>query len=299
MRTFQRANSADPARAEPRGFCEGPSASPCSPSLRLPSYPFRRRRTRVRRDRRSRGRTSPLHRSAARDRPSPHRPSTPGSTPPTNAPYNLSINWAPSNSGTGRYEFTNQTTDFAVSDIGYVGNTDTTPPSFPFNFIPITAGGIAFMYNIPGLSKQLQLSSYSACGLLTGAITNWNNQYIAADNPGVSLPNLPVKSRDRERLRRDQLRPGGMVHRRAAHVVGGVRAPARDPVGRPDRRRGHLGDLAQLELAGDRGRTRRPVHDRRRERCRQQPGRHRRGPGEVRPRRSASTAPTRRRTSPW
>ena len=76
------------------------------------------------------------------------------------APYSLSISWSPSNSGTGRYEFTNQTTDFAVSDIGYVGNTDTTPPSFPFNFIPITVGGIAFMYHIPGLTKQLQLSSY-------------------------------------------------------------------------------------------------------------------------------------------
>ena len=110
-----------------------------------------------------------------------------------NAPYSLSINWAPSNSGTGRYEFTNQTTDFAVSDIGYVGNTDTTPPSFPFNFIPITAGGIAFMYNVPGLTKQLQLSSQTACGLLTGGINNWNSQYIAADNPGVSLPNLAVK----------------------------------------------------------------------------------------------------------
>ena len=108
------------------------------------------------------------------------------------APYSLSLNWAPSNSGTGRYEFTNQTTDFAVSDIGYVGNTDTTPPSFPFNFIPITAGGIAFMYNIPGLSKQLQLSSYSACGLLTGGIKSWNDPAIAADNPGVSLPNVPV-----------------------------------------------------------------------------------------------------------
>ena len=109
-----------------------------------------------------------------------------------NAPYSLSVNWAPSNSGTGRYEFTNQTTDFAVSDIGYVGNTDTTPPSFPFNFIPITAGGIAFMYNVPGLTKQLQLSSLTACGLLTGGITNWNDPSIAADNPGVSLPNLAV-----------------------------------------------------------------------------------------------------------
>jgi phosphate transport system substrate-binding protein len=107
-------------------------------------------------------------------------------------PYSLSLNWAPSDSGTGRYEFTNQTIDFAVSDVGYVGNSDTTPPSFPFNFIPITAGGIAFMYDVPGLSKQLQLSSLTACELLTGGITNWNDAKIAADNPGVSLPNLPV-----------------------------------------------------------------------------------------------------------
>ena len=49
----------------------------------------------------------------------------------------------------GRFEFTNQTTDYAVSDIGYVGNTDTTPPSFPFNFIPITAGGIARRLSAP------------------------------------------------------------------------------------------------------------------------------------------------------
>ena len=108
------------------------------------------------------------------------------------SPYNLSVNWAPSISGTGRYEFTNQTTDFAVSDIGYVGNTDTTPPSFPFNFIPITAGGIAFMYHVPGVSHQIQLSSYTACALLTGGIRNWNDQAIAADNPGVSLPSTPV-----------------------------------------------------------------------------------------------------------
>ena len=109
------------------------------------------------------------------------------------SPYNLAVAWATTNSGQGRYEFTTQTTDFAVSDIAYVGTTDTTPPSFPFNFIPITAGGIAFMYNIPGLTKQLQLSSLTACGLLTGGITNWDNSAIAADNPGVTLPNLAVR----------------------------------------------------------------------------------------------------------
>lgn len=109
-----------------------------------------------------------------------------------NSPYGITLNWAPSNSGQGRYNFTNQTDDFAVSDTGYVGGTDTQPPSFPFNFIPITAGGIAFMYNVPGLPKQLQLSSYTACALLTGGIKTWNDSHIAADNPGVSLPSTAV-----------------------------------------------------------------------------------------------------------
>ena len=108
------------------------------------------------------------------------------------SPYNLNVSYTPSNSGTGRYEFTNQTVNWAVSDIGYVGNTDTTPPSFPFNFIPITAGGIAFMYHVPGLTKRLQLTSYTACALLTGGITNWDSPSLTAANPGVTLPNLPV-----------------------------------------------------------------------------------------------------------
>jgi len=111
-----------------------------------------------------------------------------------NAPYDLSLSYANSNSGTGRYEFTNETVDFAVSDIGYVGSTDDTPPSFPFNFIPITAGGIAFMYNVPGLTKQLRLTSRTACALLTGGITNWDDPNLAAANPGVTLPNLPVQA---------------------------------------------------------------------------------------------------------
>jgi ABC-type phosphate transport system substrate-binding protein len=110
------------------------------------------------------------------------------------APYSLSVNYTSSSSGDGRFEFAGQTTDFAVSDIAYgLGSTDTVPPGFPFIYVPVTAGGIAFMYNIPGLTKTLQLSSYSACALLTGGITNWDNPAIAKDNPGVTLPNLTVR----------------------------------------------------------------------------------------------------------
>jgi len=112
------------------------------------------------------------------------------------APYHLSVNYTPSNSGQGRYEFTNGTVDYAVSDTGYVSSSvGTTPPSFPYEFIPITAAGVAFMYNVPGLSQPLQLTSYTACLLLTGQISNWDNPALKQNgaNAAVTLPNLPVK----------------------------------------------------------------------------------------------------------
>jgi ABC-type phosphate transport system substrate-binding protein len=109
-------------------------------------------------------------------------------------PYSLSVNFTSTSSGDGRFEFANDTTNFAVTDIAYgIGSTDTTPPTFPFIYVPIVGAGIAFMYNIPGLTNTLQLSSYTACALLSGGITNWNDPALAADNPGVSLPNLMVR----------------------------------------------------------------------------------------------------------
>ena len=112
------------------------------------------------------------------------------------SPYNLTVSYTPSSSGQGRYEFTNGTVDYAVSDTGYVNSSvGTTPPSFPFEFIPITAAGVAFMYNLPGLTQTLQVTSYTACLLLTGQITNWDDPALKANgaNANVTLPNLPVK----------------------------------------------------------------------------------------------------------
>jgi phosphate transport system substrate-binding protein len=112
------------------------------------------------------------------------------------APYTLSVNYTTSSSGYGRYYFTNRTVDFAVSDTGYVNSSiGTTPPSFPYEFIPITAAGVAFMYNVPGLTQTLQLTSYTACLLLTGQITNWDDPALKLNgaNSGVTLPNLAVK----------------------------------------------------------------------------------------------------------
>ena len=178
-----------------------------------------------------------------------------------NAPYSLSLNYTSSNSGDGRYQFTNQTTDFAVSDIGYVGNTDTTPPSFPFIFVPITAGGIAFMYNIPGLSQTLQLSSYTACAHLDRGDHELERLAHRRRQPRGDAAQPQDHPGDRERLGRHQLRARGVVHRRAARPLGGVRPAAEQPVRRADRRGGHLAHLAQLQLAGRPRGSRHPVHD--------------------------------------
>lgn len=109
-------------------------------------------------------------------------------------PYTLTVDFNPNSSGQGRFDFANQTIDFAVSDIPYQGMFDTPPPKFPFIYVPVTAGGLAFMYHLDGLPSgtKLQLSSYSVCALMTGGVKNWNDPIIAADNPGVALPSTAV-----------------------------------------------------------------------------------------------------------
>jgi phosphate transport system substrate-binding protein len=50
------------------------------------------------------------------------------------------------------------------------------------------------VYNIPGLSHTLQLTSYTACLVMTGQVRNWDDPVFNEDgaNEGVSLPNLTI-----------------------------------------------------------------------------------------------------------
>jgi phosphate ABC transporter phosphate-binding protein len=102
-------------------------------------------------------------------------------------------------STTGRSYFKQGTVDWAASDIPY-GIVDSSqppeaPPSRGFAYMPITAGGTVFMYNLKiGNSRvtNLRLSGPVIAGIFTGTITKWNDPAIAADNPGLTLPALPV-----------------------------------------------------------------------------------------------------------
>jgi phosphate transport system substrate-binding protein len=57
--------------------------------------------------------------------------------------------------------------------------------------LPMTAGSIVLAYNLPGVA-DLKLSRAAYSGIATGKIIKWNDPAIAADNPGVTLPDRPI-----------------------------------------------------------------------------------------------------------
>jgi ABC-type phosphate transport system substrate-binding protein len=113
------------------------------------------------------------------------------------APYNLKVNYQSSSSGAGRQQFRDKTVDFGVTDIRYNKFDGSPPPDNTYIYVPITAGGIAVMYNLKKhgfgeTDKPIQLSDYSLCAIFTGGVAYWDDGPIKQDNPGVTLPHQPV-----------------------------------------------------------------------------------------------------------
>jgi phosphate ABC transporter phosphate-binding protein len=106
----------------------------------------------------------------------------------------MQINYAGTGSSDGRNQFKNHTVDFAVSEIPY-GVTDNgvtePPPSRPYAYMPIVAGGTSFMYHLDVGGQRitnLRLSGKTIADIFTGNVTMWNDPEIRADNPQISLP---------------------------------------------------------------------------------------------------------------
>jgi phosphate ABC transporter phosphate-binding protein len=112
--------------------------------------------------------------------------------------FGMKVNYQPVGSTSGRQEFANGTTDWGASEIPYGvhdGNNFDPPPTRGYAYMPDTAGGTTFMYNLKiGNTRvtNLRLSGAVIAGIFTGTITNWDSQAIANDNPGLTLPNLQI-----------------------------------------------------------------------------------------------------------
>jgi phosphate transport system substrate-binding protein len=105
------------------------------------------------------------------------------------------ITYTGTGSSTGIQTFTDGTAPFAGSDVVMTPAQETAAAKTcgsPALTIPITSGGVAIMYNLPGVTKPLNLSPATLAGIFMGKITKWNDAQIAGDNQGVTLPSTPI-----------------------------------------------------------------------------------------------------------
>jgi len=104
----------------------------------------------------------------------------------------VQINYQPIGSGGGIKAISSHTVDFGASDAPLSDDELKTAPGLLH--IPTVAGPVVVLYNLPGLTKPLNLDGATIAGMFDGKITTWNDPKIAALNPGVTLPATPLVS---------------------------------------------------------------------------------------------------------
>ena len=113
--------------------------------------------------------------------------------------YGMTVNYSGVGSSAGRRDFIQGSVDYAVSEIPFqTSPEDGSAPEVPprgYAYMPIVAGGTSFMYHLNIGGKRvtnLRLSGATITRIFTGAITNWNDAAIQADNPGLAMPDKAI-----------------------------------------------------------------------------------------------------------
>ena len=102
------------------------------------------------------------------------------------------INYQSVGSGQGIKSFTGGLTDFGASDAAMSDKEIEAVKDGGVVLLPMTAGSIVLSYNLPGVTAAVNLPRDVYPAIFLGEITKWNDPKIAAANPGVALPNLPI-----------------------------------------------------------------------------------------------------------
>jgi phosphate transport system substrate-binding protein len=100
------------------------------------------------------------------------------------------VNYRAIGSGAGIDALKQSTLEIAASDMPL--NDEQLKGTFPLIQVPITAGAVCAVYNLPDLKTPLRLSSSTLAGIFQGNIISWQDPAIARDNPGVALPHAAI-----------------------------------------------------------------------------------------------------------
>lgn len=104
----------------------------------------------------------------------------------------IQVNYQAIGSGGGIRQVISGTVDFGGSDAAMT-DAQISQVDRGVILVPTAGGAVAAVYNLPGVSN-LKLSRAALSGIFAGQITRWNDPQIASANPGVSLPDLPVRT---------------------------------------------------------------------------------------------------------
>jgi len=107
----------------------------------------------------------------------------------------ITVNYQSIGSGGGIRQFTEQTVMFGMTEAflndGQLAAIAEAGGGIAFN-LPITLGDVVPTYNLPGVAKGLVFDGDTLAEIFLGNITTWADPQIAALNPGVRLPPLPI-----------------------------------------------------------------------------------------------------------
>ena len=103
----------------------------------------------------------------------------------------LKVNYQAIGSGGGIRQTIAGTVDFGGSDAA-MKDDEIAKVKNGVILVPTAGGAVSIVYNLPGVSK-LRLSRATLPAIFSGQIKNWDDAKIKADNPGVNLPNQPIK----------------------------------------------------------------------------------------------------------
>jgi len=103
----------------------------------------------------------------------------------------IEINYQSIGSGGGIRQVLAGTVDFGASD-GPMTDEQLAQAKVKILHIPTVLGAVVPAYNVSGLSGELRFSPQTIADICLGKISNWNDKAIAADNPGIKLPDRPI-----------------------------------------------------------------------------------------------------------
>jgi len=109
----------------------------------------------------------------------------------TEAHPDVTISYEAIGSGGGIQQFAAKTVDFGASDVPMNAD-ELAEAKDPVVQIPVTLGGEGIAYDLPGIAKGLHLTREVVADIYLGRISKWNDPAIAAVNPDIKLPSMPI-----------------------------------------------------------------------------------------------------------